>query len=161
MTKIIILSDIHFNSVNLKKIDKIILESDYCFFLGDGINAMANYQDRLGERLITLRGNCDFFAKAGLKDEALLDIDGFKIFATHGHKFGVKLSLDNLAYRAKQLQADIALFGHTHIAYWGYKGNILLVNPGSLGSPRIGSPTYAYMLLSPAKKPLVKIVEVK
>ncbi|NLC16321.1 MAG: metallophosphoesterase [Clostridiales bacterium] len=161
MTKIIILSDIHFNAVNLKKIDKIILESDYCFFLGDGGNAMANYQDRLGGRLITLRGNCDFWARAETKDEALLDIDGFKILATHGHKYGVKLSLDNLVNRAKQLKADIALFGHTHIAYLGYIGNILLVNPGSLGSPRIGAPSYAYMLLSLAQKPLVKIVEVK
>ena len=42
--------------------------------------------------------------------------DGIKIFFTHGHKWGVKYSTDRLFYKAKEIGAQIALFGHTHTA---------------------------------------------
>jgi putative phosphoesterase len=158
MTKIIIISDVHFGAGSLKKIEKTILESDYCIFLGDGIGAVLNYKKRLGERLIMVKGNCDF---STYPEEVILEIDGHKILVTHGHNYRVKTGLDNLYYRAKELEADIALFGHTHTPYQESEDGILFVNPGSLGSPRLGEPTYAYMILSLNKKPLVKIVEVR
>lgn len=159
MTKVIIISDTHFDTGNLKKIQSIILESDYCIFLGDGINTIIDYKKQLGDRLIIVRGNCDFFAQ--YNEEIVLDINGHKIFATHGHNYRVKTTLDNIAYRAQELNANIALFGHTHMPYQAYENGLFLINPGSLGNPRLSAPTYAYMLLSPNKKPIVKIVEVR
>lgn len=158
MTKIVIISDVHFGVNNLKNIENIILESDYCIFLGDGISAVLNYKNKLGERLIMVRGNCDF---SSYPVEVVLEIDGHKIFATHGHNYRVKTGLDNLSYRAKELEADIALFGHTHMPYQEFEDGILFVNPGSLSNPRLNEPTYAYMILAPDKKPLVRIVEVR
>lgn len=157
MTKIIILSDIHINTVPLKKISGILAESDYVIFLGDGIGSMYPYKNLLGDRLIMVKGNCDMFSR--IDDETVLDIDGFKIFITHGHKYRVKASLDDLLYKAKEINADIVLYGHTHMPYTEYLDGHMLVNPGSLGLPRIGNPTYAYMILS-GKKPFVKIVDV-
>ncbi|HEY8423829.1 MAG TPA: metallophosphoesterase [Clostridia bacterium] len=157
MTKITIISDAHFGIQNLKKIENIILESDYCIFLGDGINAVLPYKNQLGDRLVIVRGNCDF--TAAFLDETVIDIDGHKILAAHGHNYRVKTTLIDFYYRAKELNADIALFGHTHIPYQEYHDGILLLNPGSIGSPRLSAPSYAYMILSAGKKPLARIVE--
>ena len=35
-------------------------------------------------------------------------------YAKHGDKYGVKLDLAQLSYYAEEMQAQIALFGHTH-----------------------------------------------
>lgn len=158
MTTIVVISDTHFGTENLKKIENIILESDYCVFLGDGLSAVVSYKNKLGDRLVMVKGNCDFSSH---QEEVVLDIEGHKIFATHGHNYRVKTSLNNLHYRAKELGADIALFGHTHIPYQEYEDGILFLNPGSLSSPRLGAPSYAYLILAPQKKPLARIVELK
>jgi hypothetical protein len=158
MTKVIILSDIHNNTASLRKIDGILTESDYVIFLGDGISALYPYKNLLGDRLIMVKGNCDIFSQ--LSEEVVTEIDGFKIFITHGHKYHVKEYLDDLMQKAKETDADIVLYGHTHVAYTDYIDGRTVINPGSLGNPRMGNPTYAYMILS-GKKPLVKIVEVR
>lgn len=157
MTRITILSDIHSNTVPLKKISGIMSESDYVIFLGDGTSAMYSYKNLLGDRLIMVKGNCDMFSQN--PDETALELNGCKIFITHGHRYHVKESMNDLLYKAEEINADIVLYGHTHTPYSEYVDGHMFVNPGSLGSPRMGNPTYAYMILS-GKKPLVKIVEV-
>ncbi|HEY8389919.1 MAG TPA: metallophosphoesterase [Clostridia bacterium] len=157
MTRIVVLSDIHSNTVPLKKISGILTESDYVIFLGDGINSIYPYKNLLGDRLIMVKGNCDMFSQAG--DEVVMDIDGHKLLITHGHKYHVKESLNDLIYRANEVNADLVLYGHTHIPYMETINGCTLVNPGSLGLPRMGHPTYAYIVLM-ERKPMIKIVEV-
>ena len=38
--------------------------------------------------------------------------------------------------RARELEAQVVLFGHTHEAFYEYRDGIHFLNPGSLGSPR-------------------------
>ena len=52
--------------------------------------------------------------------------------AVHGDAQGVKYSYERLSYYAEEIGAEIALFGHTHQAFAGYVGSIMLVNPGAL-----------------------------
>ena len=51
---------------------------------------------------------------------------------------------------ARRAGADIALFGHTHIPHEEYdpESGIYLFNPGSIGEPRAGRPSYGILSLS-------------
>ena len=43
-----------------------------------------------------------------------------------------------LLWWAKQYEVDIVIYGHTHIAENVMIDNVVLFNPGSVGSPRQG-----------------------
>ena len=114
--KILVLSDSHSSSI------KIDLSSfDYAFHCGDrGFS-------KLSDDVIYVKGNCDF---SGDK-EKLVEINGKKIFITHGNLYNVKINYMNLYYKALELKADIVLFGHTHKQIVFSEDNILFINPGA------------------------------
>ncbi|HHW29734.1 MAG TPA: metallophosphoesterase [Syntrophomonadaceae bacterium] len=92
-------------------------------------------------------GNCDRYA-AGPAEE-LMEINGFKIYLTHGHLFGVKYSLDKLKKQAKRLGADIVIYGHTHLPHQEKMSGTLFLNPGSISWPLIpGRHSYAVLEVS-------------
>ena len=68
--------------------------------------------------------------------ELRLAFENVRILAVHGDKYGVKLDLAQLSYYAEETQAQIALFGHTHQAFAGYVGGVMMVNPGALNAGR-------------------------
>ncbi len=76
-----------------------------------------------------VRGNNDFFVR-DFPDERLFEVEGVKIFVTHGHLFGVKYSLDGLVKAAIERNADICVFGHTHVTCKEEQGGVVLYNPG-------------------------------
>ena len=81
-----------------------------------------------------VRGNCDGNAPG-------LDTDEFTVgqkhfFITHGHLFGVKRNTDSLIQHGICAGADIVLYGHTHYQDMTHIGEMLLVNPGSIGYDR-------------------------
>ena len=82
---------------------------------------------------------------------------------THGHYYGVNAGTSRLVARAKELECDVAMYGHTHIPDIEYHGNLTVVCPGSLTEPRqMGRiPTYAIMEERPDKKIDIKIIELK
>lgn len=82
--------------------------------------------DSLG--FIYVDGNCD---TQDNKDK-LLEIDGLKIFITHGDKYSVKYSLDKLYFKALSLEAEYVFYGHTHIQRIIEANGIKFINPGSL-----------------------------
>ena len=73
---------------------------------------------------------------------------------THGHLYGVKSGASDLIRSAADRGADLLLYGHTHVAEERYlpEGAIIdgyrlpkplwIMNPGSLGAPRNGAPSY-------------------
>ena len=71
----------------------------------------------------------------------LVELCGIQFFICHGHKYGVKGGYGTITGAAKKYGADIVLFGHTHVPYEHYENGLYLLNPGSCGSPRGGSPT--------------------
>lgn len=86
-----------------------------------------------------VRGNCDPLLLAGAPEEQVFDYEGYKYFLTHGHKYGVKYSTDNLLKKAKSIGAQVVIFGHSHMPLITVEEEILLVNPGSISYPRSGS----------------------
>jgi putative phosphoesterase len=62
-------------------------------------------------------GNCDFFGISDLPDRRVEEIGGYRFFLTHGHRYGVKYSLEAAMLAAADAGADVLLYGHTHIPY--------------------------------------------
>ena len=100
-----------------------------------------------GVSCVGVPGNCDFFAMKN-PSSVTLDLDGTRLFLTHGHRFSVKSGYDALIAHARENDIDIAVFGHTHIPLDRYiaeddgKKPLRLFNPGSIGHPHDGKPTY-------------------
>ena len=155
MKKIVVLSDTHGNVEAIRKIEGILAESDYVIHLGDGIGDMKPFRQMLGDRLVTVRGNCDCGLSA---DERELEVEGCTLFLTHGHRYRVKTTLVNLGYAGCEHRAAAALYGHTHVADVSEFEGVKLINPGSLSRPASGVPSYCYLLVYNGKV-FPKIVE--
>ena len=140
------LSDSHGCTKNiLEVLSRQIKRPDGIIFLGDGLRDFT-YCDLGDIPLYSVRGNCDsklFPIELYADDERILDIYGKKIMLTHGHTYGVKSGMSRLIYAAAEKNADVVLFGHTHIPLEAYidKDNsemldkpLYIMNPGSVGS---------------------------
>ena len=88
--------------------------------------------------IVGVKGNCDYGDPT--PDERLVDFDGVRVMMAHGHRYGVKSGLLRYEMAAREKNADVALFGHTHCAYCEEYNGLWLVNPGSCAG---GRPTCA------------------
>ena len=82
---------------------------------------------------MAVKGNCDF---DNVEDELIFDIEDKVIFLCHGDKYNVKYGLNEIEAKAKSINSDIVIFGHTHIPLNFKKDNIIYLNPGSTSLPR-------------------------
>lgn len=128
--KILVISDTHGNIDNaVSLINK--LNPDYTFHLGDMADDCKRLETLFPRKIIAcVKGNNDYFDNT-YPLERLATIDGKKIFACHGHKYNVKSSLLPLSLKARELDADIVLYGHTHCPFLEQDGSLLIMNPGS------------------------------
>lgn len=132
MSKILIVSDSHGMTKELAVLrERHLDEVDLMIHCGDS-QLMIDEPALAG--FIAVRGNCDFDARLPL--ERTEEIDGRKLYITHGHKYSVKTSLMNIYYRARELKADIVCFGHSHTLGVEKLGDVLFINPGSILLPR-------------------------
>lgn len=137
MTKVLIISDSHGLT---NQIDEIVERHkvDVMFHCGD--SELAHDSPHL-EGFHIVRGNCDW--DHTFEEEIVMNVNGLRIFVTHGHLFGIKSSLLQLQYRAQEVEANIVLYGHSHVAYCEKHEDQLFINPGSIRSPRRWSiPSY-------------------
>ena len=74
-------------------------------------------------------GNNDYLVM-GVPHQMLFSFGGKQIFLTHGHTYNVKRSLIELRKKAKEVGADICIFGHTHSQYLEQIDGIWFLNPG-------------------------------
>ncbi len=140
--KILVFSDSHGAYSNMERAIGAHPDAEMIFFLGDGLRDA----DRLFDEYkniphVAVKGNCDFSASYGGEsylDEQTVDLGGVRIFACHGHKYGVKSSELSLWLRAKEKEATLALFGHTHQPYERCYEGVRLFNPGSIGQGSYG-----------------------
>lgn len=140
--RIIVMSDTHRNFRVLY--DLVQLQKPYTdlfIHLGDGereVDDLLAVEPDLPFKMV--RGNCDLGSILPLSD--VVAVDHVKIFLTHGHEFSVKYSLDQLTREARNLRAQIVLYGHTHCADYHYENGLHIMNPGSLAMPRGSRPGY-------------------
>jgi putative phosphoesterase len=159
--KLLICSDIHGDysaavavteAFERQKCDKILILGDILYHgprnslpsgysPSDVIKLLNGYKDRI----IAVRGNCDAEVDQMvldfpiMADYVMLELDGARVFATHGHHF-------NMSCASMLGEGDILLHGHTHIPAnieFG-RGNLYL-NPGSVSLPKENHPK-TYMI---------------
>lgn len=116
-------------------------------FLGDGLADLFSCREYDNIICHTVRGNCDGTDRFSPYGEEIplyrvITLGNYRIFMAHGHTLSVKYGRDELIREAVRQNADIALFGHTHVPMLEYieKGSVrgadkglVLFNPGSLG----------------------------
>lgn len=96
------------------------------------------------DEIIAVRGNCEaevdqmVLEFPVMADYAQLVLeDGRTLFLTHGHLFNP----ENLPPLRK---GSVFAFGHVHVKHGEWKGDIAVVNPGSVSIPKDG--THSYMV---------------
>ncbi|HWR30039.1 MAG TPA: YfcE family phosphodiesterase [Negativicutes bacterium] len=84
----------------------------------------------------SVAGNCD--GRVDAKADEFVEMAGYQIWLTHGHRHGVKQNLKDLRDWAQRYEADIVVFGHTHQPESIVEKGLLLFNPGSCSMPKRG-----------------------
>ena len=146
MKTFVIVSDSHGRYKNLQKLAPLFAENDYVVHLGDGSSDMRMFSAQEPDKFYILKGNCDFSYG---QEECVIEEEGVLVFCCHGHRYGVKRGLEDLAARAKALGCSVALYGHTHRADIAEVDGVLCVNPGALGD--YAAPSYCYLVLHKGK----------
>lgn len=140
--KIVVFSDAHGEKGIINRIINYNPDADYIISLGD---SELNQQFLQDLDIIAIKGN--YPRDPGFAYEGELNVEGKKIYMTHGHKFGVHKKLTKLSSHALKNEYDLALYGHTHIARVDKIANTILANPGSVKSPRNSVPP-SYMIIT-------------
>ncbi len=139
--RILVVSDTHGRWGRLSQVILAQQSAEVVIHLGDGEEDLENVRYEFPDRMMTgVSGNCDFMSK--LDGIATLTLEGKRIFFTHGHIYNVKYGYERVIEAARRREADICLFGHTHVPVTEYHDGLYLMNPGSLGHPHDGVPTY-------------------
>jgi len=109
--------------------------------LGDGWDEIHEVMRKYPKLpLYAVVGNCDYEPGPG---SLAFRFSSKKFIITHGHRYNVKSDYLRLRLWAEENEADVCLFGHTHVPDVFYSGRTLLMNPGSIGIPR-GQYTQSY-----------------
>lgn len=132
--KLCILSDSHLCRDKVLAVVQAAADCDAFIHLGD-LALDSDYLKELTDKPVyAVKGNCDLSRRMPL--ELILELGGMKLLLCHGHERFVKEGLYLLFMRAKAVQAQAALFGHTHIPLCTREEGILLLNPGALKDGR-------------------------
>ncbi len=102
-------------------------------------------------------GNCD--GQTTAKVDEFVEIAGKRIWLTHGHRYRVKYGLQELEWWGRQYNADIVVYGHTHIADLVRHSDMILFNPGSAAQPRWNKPTCGLLEITQEGNIDAKIIE--
>ena len=130
-----VISDTHKDIASARSVIKAMGKIELLLHAGDYYQDAQILAKEFNVNLKAVIGNCDGY-NPNYPEEELFDIDDCKIYLTHGHKYRVKGGLQNLYYRGMELQANIIIFGHTHIPIYIIEGGIHILNPGSTAIPR-------------------------
>ncbi len=149
--KIMIASDIHGSYACCKKLFEKFEEKNcnLMLLLGDLLyhgprndlpmeydcKKVASLLNSYKEKIVAIRGNCDgevdqmMLEFPILSENAVINSDGFTLYATHGHKFAplAPFPVPN---------GSIVVYGHTHIPTDKIIEGIRYVNPGSVSIPK-------------------------
>ncbi|MFC7061606.1 metallophosphoesterase [Halobacillus seohaensis] len=140
MSKVLIISDTHGLTEKVIEIKQRHQdEVDAMIHCGD---SELSYHSEELQGFHYAKGNCDF--EAEMENEQVVTVGDLTFLVVHGHLHQVKSTLMPLSYRADEVGAQIACFGHSHMAGAEKMKDKLFMNPGSARQPRDrDEPTYA------------------
>jgi uncharacterized protein len=143
--KVLIVSDTHGRDQYLLEAFERVSPIDLLIHLGDLEGSEDYIRSIISCPMELISGNNDFFN--GLPKEKLIQIGKYRVMLTHGHRYGVNYSTNGILELARNNNADIVMFGHTHVPMIDLSNSIWAINPGSLALPRQNGriPTFIIM----------------
>lgn len=127
--KIGVISDTHGDQAAIHQVVRLLTHVDMWLHAGDCSQDAECLRNLVTVPVIAARGNCDGHTTA--KIDEFVEVHDRKIWLTHGHRYGVKQSTQDLVEWGKQYEVDVVIYGHTHIADNHWCEGILIFNPGS------------------------------
>ena len=161
--KVLVISDIHGSSYYVETIKEIVAREnpDKIILLGDlyyhgprndltqeyAPMKVAEILNSLKDKLLVVKGNCDaevdeMISDFRFEDHLLLDINGKKIYFTHGHRYNIEV----IPYE----DFEVLIYGHIHQGFIQEKEGYLFANPGSISLPKCGT-EHSYLILEKDK----------
>ncbi len=129
--RIIVMSDSHSAYGRVLDIVTKNQTADLFIHLGDGEDEYDRIAAKFPEKkFLGVRGNNDWHSEK--PPYLFLDLDGVKIFCTHGDMYSVKFGLERIIREGVKREADVVLYGHTHVARKDYIDGRFILNPGSV-----------------------------
>lgn len=127
--KIVVFSDSHGEVDQMERV--VRAEKPYLVLhLGDLCRDFEALQRRMPTQTMqNVCGNCDGFTET--PEQRVLRVEGRRILMMHGHRYRVKSSYGAAVFAAQEQEADILLFGHTHVPYCEELDGLWVMNPGS------------------------------
>lgn len=125
-----IISDTHGSIEAAERAVRTIPDADCWLHAGDYSQDALALKRITGVPIYSARGNCDGYETEAKLDE-YIELGGKQCWITHGHCYDVKHSVRELIYWAHQYEADIVVYGHTHIPAIERSGERYFINPGS------------------------------
>lgn len=148
--RIIVISDTHGNYSALENVMLRNADADWFIHLGDGERELEQFKvsnPAFERKIIHVAGNCDYSSMS--HDQFVLPAAYCKIFATHGHLYGVKSSLEPIKNAAREYGCNIILYGHTHERFMKTEDGFYIMNPGSASCPRdCKAPSFGHIDIS-------------
>lgn len=131
--RILVLSDSH-SSLRSMRVAITALQPDAVVHLGDHYDdAVAMSEEFPHIPFHMVPGNCDRYrTPPGVHEILCYDVCGVRLYMTHGHLHGVKMTMGRLLRDARMADAAAVLYGHTHCADCHQEADGLWVmNPGA------------------------------
>ncbi len=159
--KIIVFSDSHGAKQDmLRVLEKMGADIDVMFHLGDYIEDIILLHETFPNLpIFAVRGNNDFYAKGD--DAKKLQFENTTFLLTHGHLQNVSWNFEKLAYWGAENEANVILFGHTHVPTNLQYGNLRIFNPGSISQPRNNTKKSFGLITIAEEKKKFEIIELE
>ncbi len=139
--RILLFSDSHGHDENMERVLNTKRPYDMLLHMGDVEGSEYDLPMIAGVETHIVRGNCDFFCDLPIEKTVLLG--GNSIYMRHGDGY-VNSNPESLLGLT---DANIVLFGHTHVPYYKEVNGRHLFNPGSISRPRTADRIPSYGVL--------------
>ena len=167
--KLVIASDIHGSEYWMKRVVEAFNneKADMLLLLGDIYNhgprnplpkdyapmKVAEILNSLTDKLMVVKGNCDsevdqMISEFSFVNEAMVCVDGNRIYATHGHIF----NKDHMPVNC----GEVLVYGHFHVCFIERINGVVVANPGSAALPKQNT-SHAYIVVENNKMQLKEL----
>ncbi|MBR3684020.1 MAG: metallophosphoesterase [Lachnospiraceae bacterium] len=152
--RVLVVSDTHRRNDNYFKVLEKEKNLDLIIHCGDSEGSEYALSESADCPVQLVTGNNDFFSS--LPRELEIEIEGYKVWVTHGHNYYVNMSDEFIKEEARARGVDIVMYGHTHRPVINESKGVIAINPGSLTYPRQEGRKPTYIIMEVEKKEVGK-----
>lgn len=145
MKKILVISDTHRENYRMMQLLEGEEAYDMVIHCGDAEGAEDHLRYEANCPSYVVKGNNDIFSD--LPREVLIEIEGKRVWITHGHNYYVSMGPEMIVDEARSRDIDVVMYGHTHHPLIETIGGVLAINPGSLTYPRQQNRRPSYVVI--------------